>query len=159
MFEDIDHYLIELEMGVGAMRFASKAGEPTLEKQLQNLTKDQRQIYDTLKTKWNKYITDRTKSKKRSYNSTLDDMPDYMILRFARHSSSASTTSASSAKNGDTGGAAVFRLNKAWKSMTKYNLRYLHLTSKVLEEQLLTKVSVPVEFKSNYGWLTIQTIH
>ena len=76
---------------------------------------------------------------------------------------SSTTSIKTSSKNGDdtvgnggagasAGAGAVFRLNKAWKSMTKYNLRYLHLTSKVLEEQLLTKVrtgEVECRFSSN----------
>ena len=135
--KDIDFFLIELELGEGAMRFASPQGELSLEKQLLQLTRDQRDVYDSLKQKWilsnvASASSDNTQRRGRRYNATLDDLPDYMILRFARHSVSS--------KDLLTKNESTFRMNHAWKSMRKFNLRYLSLTSKLLEEQLLSKV-------------------
>lgn len=142
--EDIDFYLIELELGEGAMRFASPQGHPSVERQLLNLSVAQRDVYNSLKQKWilsnvvaassasNVGGGDGSNNRRRRYNATLDDMPDYMILRFARHSASSKDLHSETSSN--------FRMNRAWKSMRKYNMRYLHLTSKLLEEQLLSKV-------------------
>jgi hypothetical protein len=72
--EDIDFYLIELELGEGAMRFARKA-ERSLEKQLEYLLPVERRCYNNLKRRW-----DERDRKKCVY-------PDGMYLRFAQNTS------------------------------------------------------------------------
>ena len=71
------------------MRFASNAGEPTFTKTITIF--DKRPTcgvrHTPIKMEQSTSPTEPNR-KKRSYNSTLDDMPDYMILRFARHSAS-----------------------------------------------------------------------
>jgi hypothetical protein len=111
--EDIDFYLIELELGEGAMRFARKA-ERSLEQQLEYLAPVERRCCNNLKRRWDK----RRDSKKWVY-------PDEMYLRFAQNTS-----------------GRGFKEKEAWKAMKKLNVRFLLQTARNLEEQLLTKVSL-----------------
>jgi hypothetical protein len=128
--EDIDFYFMELELGEGAMRFAPTPGEqPTFAQQVSALSTSQRQVYHSLKTRWD---DSRHQRKNKIYNPTLDDIPDYMFLRFARFSVSS--------KDIDRG--EEFREDRAWKALIKYDHRYIHMTARNMEAQLLTKVCV-----------------
>ena len=122
--EDIDYYLIELELGEGAMRFAPTPGkQPTVEQQVAALSTTQRQEYQSFKTMWD---DSRHKRKNKLYNPTLDDVPDYMFLRFLRFTAD--------------GASGDFRKDRAFKVLKKYNHRYFHMTARKMESQLLTKV-------------------
>ena len=164
--EDIDLFLLELELGEGAIRFAPKSSsgseQTSLYMQLQSLTKQQRHVFDSLKSKWIERCRHKDKvaagvaSTTASSNNPMkrcNEFPDYMILRFARTTASVvkdkstkGTTAAASAANSSTTAMPKndtmlkFNESDAWKAMKKYKHRYLHMTCHKMEEQLLSKV-------------------
>ena len=131
--ENIDFFLLELELGEGAMRFAPNPCEPSIMKQVSNLTETQRDVVESLKSKW--------KYKCSKAGQATMEYPDSMILRFVRDT--ATTTSATTGSNDDKNyNGLKFHMNDAWKSMKKYNQRrYMNIScGRQMENQLLTKV-------------------
>lgn len=94
---------------VGTQRFAPK-GERTIEEQIDALTKEERECFESLKSRWLEYAEFR--------------FDDEMILRFARCSP----------------GKKKFNEKASWKVMKRFDKRYLDLTASKLEGQLLTQV-------------------
>ena len=116
-----DFDALSKKLGEGPMRF-SPIGERSIEEQIAALTPEEKECFDTLKTKWERKIT-------HSYS-------DEMILRFARCSP----------------GVKKFNDKAAMKVMLKFNPGYLELTAAVMEKQLLSKTLFVVPgLKSNEG--------
>jgi hypothetical protein len=105
---------IRKALGPGPMRFAPEIKERTIRAQLNDLTPEQRDCFNTLKTKWEQRRPE-------------EPFSDEMILRFARCSPT-----------------KPFDSNSAWKVMKKYSRRYERLNSHKMERQLLTKTAFPL---------------
>ena len=109
----VDTKTLEAELGPGPLRFGPSSDERSLEEQLTSLTVQEKECFDTLKSKW---------------EAAHPDLPfsDAMYLRFARCSP----------------GLKKFNVKASWKVMKSFDQRYLSLTAETLEEQLLSQVCV-----------------
>jgi len=129
----IDLVTLEQELGPGPMRFAPK-GERSFQEQLDSLSKEERDCFDQLKTKWNKRVEDNQRERKNQ--APVHTYPDEMLLRFARCSP----------------GKNKFVESASWKVMNRFNPRYLTLTASGMDKQLMSKTLFPVPgLKTNQG--------
>lgn len=102
-------------LGEGPKRFAL-VGERTLEKQMEDLTEEQRACINTLRKKWAKV------------SPGHEPYDDAMLLRFSRNSP----------------GKTKFNPKTAIKTMKNFDRRYKELRVTDMERQLLTMTMFPV---------------
>jgi len=101
----------------GPERFAPSKDERTIQEQIDGLSKEEKQCFDNLKTKWSE-----------KYPDDSDLFSDEMILRFAYCSP----------------GTKKFNDNASWKVMKNFDKRFLGLNAVDLEQQLLSKTLFPI---------------
>jgi hypothetical protein len=117
--DNLDFHLVELAIGEGPLRFTNK-GERSLDQQIQALSRSDRICYKQLLQRWEDRMTKKSRG---TYH-----LPKEACLRFARNNTK---------KDG-------FCEERAWRSMLKFNNRYLCLSAHRLEQQLLSKTLFPV---------------
>lgn len=98
-------------LGEGPMRFGPTGPERTIEEQLASLPVDGQACFEILRNKWHSRFQGQ-------------EAPDELILRFVRNSS-----------------GGEFNEKAAWRSLKRFNIRYLTLSVHTMEHQLLSKVS------------------
>lgn len=99
----------------GPQRFAPSKEERTIQEQLANLTKEEKECFDYLKQKWDK-------------KHPGEPFTDEMILRFAYCSP----------------GTTKFNQKTSWKVMKKFDRKFLGLKASDIEDQLLSKTLFPI---------------
>lgn len=109
---DIDFFLVQMELGEGPMRFAGK-GEHSIERQLRELSDNDYRAFRKIKRQWER-------------GGQNVPFPDSMYLRFLRNTIPT--------------GKEGFQERRAWKALTKFNVRYHKMRIANLEGQILSKV-------------------